>query len=200
MTVRIEERGLRIESNLGLGAYPARISVLNPRFCTGFTLLELIVVISIVAIMASLLLNRISYYQEQAEKAAMQQVEAAVQTALIMRYSALIIRGAATQKELGKLVTENPLDWLQQKPRNYAGEYYDPTSKAVAPGNWMFDLRSRDLIYVVSHGDYFTPGKDGNKWVRFHVRLGYDQAVGRPGGEELTAMLFEPTEAYHWLD
>jgi hypothetical protein len=47
------------------------------------------------------------------------------------------------------LAQDNPMTWLQQKPRNYAGEYYDPTPGAVAPGHWMFDLKSRDLIYVV---------------------------------------------------
>ena len=167
----------------------------------GFTLLELIVVISIVAVLAGLLLSRITFYQEQAEKTAMQQVAAAVQTALVMRYGALVARGATTPKDVNSLVTDNPMNWLQQTPRNYAGEYFDPTSKAVAPGNWIFDLKSRDLIYVVDRGEYFTPGKDGNKWVRFHVRLEYDSILGRPeAGKELTATLFEPVEPYHWLE
>ncbi len=110
-------------------------------------------------VLAGTFLIRVPYYQEQAEKAAMQQVEGALQSALVLRYGALMARGAATEKELSILATDNPMTWLQQKPRNYAGEYYDPTPGAVAPGNWMFDLKSRDLIYVVDHGDYFTPGQ-----------------------------------------
>ncbi len=167
----------------------------------GFTLIELIIVISIVAVLAGLFLSRLPYYQEQAEKAAMEQVAGALQSALVMRYGALMVRGTATEKELSHLATDNPITWLQQKPRNYAGEYYDPTPKAVAPGSWLFDLKSRDLIYVVDHGNYFVADKDGRKWIRFHVKLAYDPVLGRPeSGKELTATLFEPTEPYHWLD
>lgn len=177
-------------------------SALSPRHSVkGFTLIELVIVITIIVIMAGFFFSRIPYYQAQAEKASVQQVAGALQSALVMRYGALMARGAANEKELSSLATDNPMNWLQQKPRNYAGEYYDPTPGTVAPGHWMFDLKSHDLIYVVDHGDYFAPGKDGKKWIRFHVRLGYDQALGRPkSGKELTTTLFEPTEPYHWLD
>ena len=170
----------------------------------GFTLIELIVVIIIVVILAGAFLVRIPYYQEQAEKAAMEQVAAAVQSALVLRYGALMTHGAANEKELSILATDNPMTWLQQKPRNYAGEYYDPTPGAVAPGNWMFDLKSRDLIYVVDHGNYFTPGKDGKRWIRFHIQLRYEPVLGggvQAGGKkELVGSLFEPTETYRWFD
>ena len=167
----------------------------------GFTLIELIVVITVIVILAGLFLVRIPGYQEQAEKAAMQQVEGALQTALVMRYGALMTRGAANEKELSALTADNPMNWLQRLPPNYRGEYYDPTPRTVAPGNWMFDLKSRDLIYVVDHGDAFTPGKDGKKWIRFHARLGYAPMLGQAqAGKELVSTLFEPTEPYHWLD
>lgn len=170
----------------------------------GFTLIELIVVIIIVVVLAGTLLNRVPFYQEQAEKTAMEQVAGAVQSALVLRYGTLMARGAANEKELSILATDNPMTWLQQKPRNYAGEYFDPTPNAVAPGSWMFDLKSRDLVYIVDHADYFTPGKDGKKWVRFHTRLLYEPMLG--GGEkaqdkkELVGTLLEPTDSYHWFD
>ena len=167
----------------------------------GFTLIELIVVIIIIVVLAGLFLVRIPIYQEQAEKAAMQQVEGALQSALVLRYGALMTRNAASEKELSILATDNPINWLQKPPPNYKGEYYDPSPRAVAPGSWMFDLKSRDLIYVVDHGDYFTPGRDGKKWIRFHVHLDYEPALGRPeSGKELVTSLFESTEPYHWAD
>lgn len=167
----------------------------------GFTLIEFIVIIIIIVVLAGLFLVRVPLYQEQAEKAAMQQVEGALQSALVLRYGTLMARNAASEKELGILSTDNPVTWLQKPPRNYMGEYYDPTPRTVAPGNWMFDLKSRDLIYVVDHSDYFTPGKDGKKWIRFHVHLDYEPALGRPeSGKELVTTLFEPTEPYHWVD
>ena len=215
MSLRIGDRGSRIElpspaCGRGVGGegdatpHIPCFSILDPRSAKGFTLIELIVVIIIVVVLAGTFLVRVPYYQEQAEKAAMQQVEGALQSALVLRYGALMARGAATEKELSILATDNPMTWLQQIPRNYAGEYYDPTPGAVAPGHWMFDLKSRDLIYVVDHGEYFTPGKDGKKWIRFHTRFQYEPLLGggaqAEGKKELVGTLFEPTEPYRWLD
>ncbi len=198
---RIKDRGLRTEGSLQLANGSAQSSIPNPQSLRGFTLIELIIVISIVAVLAGMFLSRVAYYQAQAEKAAMEQVAGALQSALILRYGTLIARGAANEKELAALTADNPMNWLQQKPRNYAGEFFDPSPGVVAPGRWMFDLKARDLIYVVDHAEYFSPGKDGKMWIRFHVKLGYDSAIGRPeSGKELTATLFEPTEPYHWLD
>ncbi len=222
MRTRIEDRGSKIElpspargtssdlpacwlsRSLGSsirGGGGEGSSIPDPRSSNGFTLIEFIVIIIIIVVLAGLFLVRIPLYQEQAEKVAMQQVEAALQSALVLRYGALVTRGAGNEKELSILASDNPVTWLQKLPPNYVGEYYDPTPRSVAPGNWMFDLKSRELIYVVDHGDDFTPGKDGNKWIRFHVRLGYEPALGRPqSGKELTSAVFEPTEPYHWLD
>ncbi len=173
----------------------------RPASCKGFTLIELIVVIGIIVLIAGIFLVRIPYYQEQAEKTAMQQVSGALQSALLLRYSTLMTRNAASEQELNVLATDNPITWLQKPPRNYMGEYFDPGLRTVAPGNWMFDLKSRELIYVVDHGDNFTPGKDGQKWIRFHVQLGYEPALGRPeAGKELATTLFEPTAPFHWFD
>ena len=176
-----------------------RIPRLKPD--AGFTLIEFIIVIIIIVVLAGLFLVRIPLYQEQAEKAAMQQVEGAIQSALVLRYGALSTRGAANEKELSILATDNPISWLQKIPPNYKGEYYDPTPRTVSPGNWMFDLKSRELIYVPNQTENFTPGRDGNKWIRFHVKLGYEPKLGKPeSGKELATALFEPTEPYHWLD
>lgn len=176
-------------------------SYTSPCACKGFTLIELIIVIIIIVVLGGTFLTRIPLYQERAEKAAMQQVEGALQSALVLRYGALQTRGAANEKELSILATDNPVTWLQKPPRNYMGEYYNPTPRTVAPGNWMFDLQSRELIYVVDRGDYFTPGKDGKKWIRFRVHIGYEPMLGKPdSGKELATTLFEPTEPYRWAD
>ncbi len=166
----------------------------------GFTLIELVIVITIIVVMAGLFLTRVPQYQEQAEKAAMEQVAAAIQSALVLRYGTLNVRGAASPQELAHLATDNPLTWLQKMPPNYAGEFFDPSPGAVRPGNWMFDLKSHELIYVLNQSDNFVPGVDGKRWIRFRVRLGYEPALGRPAQQELASALFEPVAPYHWLE
>jgi general secretion pathway protein G len=168
----------------------------------GFTLLELIIVISIVAILAGLFLSRVPFYQEQAEKTVMEQTAGAMQSALVMRTGSLMAKGAATERELNALASDNPIRWLQEKPKNYSGEFFDPTPNTVTPGHWMFDLKSRDLIYVPDHTEYFALGKDGRKWIRFHVKLGYEVPLGSATGgrKELASTLFEPTEPYRWMN
>ena len=212
MNIRIQDSGFGIQGRAarsprplageGLGGKVTSVSrIQNPKSCKGFTLIEFIVVIIIIVVLAGLFLTRIPLYQEQAEKAAMQQVEGALQSALVLRYGALQTRAAATEQNLSILATDNPMTWLQKLPPNYKGEYYDPSPRTVAPGSWMFDLKSRELIYVLNQSDNFTPGRDGSKWIRFRVHLGYELMLGRPeAGKELVTTLLEPTEPYHWLD
>jgi prepilin-type N-terminal cleavage/methylation domain-containing protein len=175
---------------------------LSPGSCTskGFTLLELIVVITIIVFLMGLFMNRMMFYQEQAEKTAMEQVVAAVQSALALEFGEILTRGKPS--DAAALAQDNPMNMLQKIPRNYSGEFYDPAPQAVAPGNWMFDLKSRDLIYVVRDGNYFKPGKDGRKWIRFHVVLNYTASrlpSLQNNPHELTGIVFEPVAPYSWF-
>ena len=169
-----------------------QFSALRSQSSRGFTLIELIVVITIVVILAGVLLQRIWFYQEQAEKAAMEYTASVVQSALVMQYGHLLTRGR--EAEIKNLVTENPMRWLMQKPANYSGEFYGMTPASVAPGSWAFDLKSRELIYVPYRTEYFVQGKDGLKWVRYRARLEYEPLPGSKDKwvQELTSLLFGP--------
>lgn len=202
--MRIQDQGLRIEdSGFRSGAGIARSPILNPKSSRGFTLIEMVVVVTIVAILYTVFLNRVWFYQERAEKAAMVEIEGALQSALVMQYGRLLVRGR--ESEITGLAQENPMKWLQKIPRNYAGEFYDPQPDSVEPGSWVFDLKTRELIFILNRADYFIPGKDGQKWIRFRVRLMYEPALpalgkrGKPY-KELAGTLFEPVEPYRWFE
>jgi prepilin-type N-terminal cleavage/methylation domain-containing protein len=173
---------------------------LAPVVSKGFTLIELIIVITIIVVLMGLFFNRTLFYQEQAEKAAMEQVAASIQSALTMQYAQILTRGKAS--DVAALVQDNPMNWLQKLPRNYSGEFYNPTPTSVESGYWVFDLKSRDLIYVLRNANYFKPGKDGKKWIRFHVAVQYSASrlpSLQDDPKDLTGILFEPIEQYSWF-
>ncbi len=179
---------------------PARSYPLRMCASKGFTLIELIVVISIIVVLMGLFFNRMLFYQEQAEKVAMEQMAGTLQSALTLQYAQLLTRGKSS--DVPALVLDNPMNWLQKKPHNYAGEFYDPTPLTVESGNWVFDLKSRELVYVVRNANYFRPGNDGKKWIRFHVAANYAPSrlpSLQNAPPELTGIVFEPVEPYAWL-
>lgn len=165
----------------------------------GFTLFELVVVICIVATMAGILLNRLRVYEEAAEKAAMQQTAAAIKSALQMRVASYLISGR--DSDIEQLRSENPVNWLQERPQNYAGEFYADAYARVAPGSWYFDLAHRQMIYVINLGRYFKPGADGRKWVRYQVKIGYEDLPQKdaPPRKVLNAAGFAPIQPYVWF-
>jgi general secretion pathway protein G len=166
----------------------------------GFTLLELIVVILIIVVLAGLIIERATFYQEQAEKTAMLQVEDAIQSALMLQYGQIKTRGNAS--DVIALTEINPIELLQKRPFNYGGEFFDPDPLQIESGNWSFDLKSRELVYVPHNASHFKPGKDGHNWIRFHVVARSEPSVlpslasGKP---QLTGLLFEPVEPYTWF-
>ncbi|MBE0627181.1 MAG: type II secretion system protein [Burkholderiales bacterium] len=165
----------------------------------GFTLFELIVVICIVAIAAGILLKRLRVYEEAAEKTAMQQTATAIKSALQMRIASYMISGR--DRDIEQLRSENPVNWLQEKPDNYAGEFYADAYLNVRPGSWYFDLGRRELVYVLKLGDEFKPGPDGRKWVRYRVRIEYEELPpkGAVPRRVLSAAGFAPVRAYAWF-
>ena len=180
-------------------ALTARVRLRPAGGLAGFTLFELIVVICIVSILAGILLNRLEVYKEAAEKAAMQQTAAAIKSALQMRVASYMITGR--DKEIENLRNENPVSWLQEKPADYAGEFYADAYARVRPGSWYFDLSRRELVYVVNLGANFKPRADARKWVRYRVRIEYDTVPQKdaPSRKVLSAVTFAPVQAYVWF-
>ncbi len=180
---------------------PTRHLRLMPRCrAQGFTLIELVVAIIIIMIMMAILLNRVRYYQEQAEKTAMEEVAGALQSALLLQYGQLLTRGQAS--DIAALVSDNPMSWLQKRPRTYVGEFFDPLPNSVVDGSWLFDLKSRDLIYIPRNHDNLRPNKEGKTWIRFHVTTHYETSrlpSLQDAPPTLTGILFEPVEPYVWF-
>lgn len=116
----------------------------------GFGLFELVVACVIFATLAGLLLQRLSFYQAEAERAAVAQTVGMMRAALALRQAALVARGR--EGELAALAGANPVTWLTAPPRQYAGDYYAPEAGLVRAGSWYFDRSDKTLSYLPAAG------------------------------------------------
>jgi general secretion pathway protein G len=71
---------------------------------------ELAVAISIIAVLATVLLDRLAYYKEMAEKAAMESMVRIIKTGLQIRLAELIIGNR--QAQAAALEADDPTQWL----------------------------------------------------------------------------------------
>jgi general secretion pathway protein G len=124
-------------------------------------------VAGVLAALVGLLLLRTLFYQDEAEQASVRQVVASLRIALTLRANEV---GAKEGKRgLKRLLEENPLDWLAEKPRNYFGEYYSPELKEIPMGNWVFDRRDKCLIYLLS--DHKSFSSSASNLLKFKVEF-----------------------------
>ena len=79
---------------------------------TGFTLIELVVVIIIISTLGAVLLDRMWFYQEAAEKAAMEQMAGTLRSALHFQIADRLLNGKTA--DIADLAQDNPMDWLAE--------------------------------------------------------------------------------------
>lgn len=133
----------------------------------GFTLFEAAVAASVLAVLVAVLVNRVLFYQEQAEIVAAEQLIGTLRSALQFKNAQLLI--AHRSDALSRLAEENPMEWLSEKPKNYLGEYYAPDLKEMPVGNWYFDRSDKTLIYLLNNPKSFAAGPPN--LLKFKVKL-----------------------------
>jgi type II secretory pathway pseudopilin PulG len=102
--------------------------------------LELAIVVAIIGLLAAAMLNRMPFYQEQAEKTAMEQMVGTLRSALHLQASGLFAKGRTD--DIPRLMTQNPMTWFAETLANYKGEYFAPKPQDIEPGTWYYDLKS----------------------------------------------------------
>jgi prepilin-type N-terminal cleavage/methylation domain-containing protein len=164
----------------------------------GFTLIEVAVVVSIVAITAGLLLDRVLFYQEQAEKAAMEHTVGIIRSALHLQVASLMAKNRTN--ELSGLVDKNPMEWLAETPKNYIGAYFAPNSLDLTTGSWYFDLQNRNLVYLVKGKNHFQNSEAGSNRIRFQVRLvGSKQVQEAQSAPNVEGVILDQLVPYTWF-
>jgi len=164
----------------------------------GISKFEFMIVVALFGILATFLLNRLSYYEEQAEKTNMEATERAIKNALRVQMAMLLIKGRVQDYAL--LAQQNPLDWLEPKTVKDNDPSGTVKTDWTLPDAWSFDVASRTLVYSVKHGDYFEPDSAGQKRVRWQVKLVLDSPNDNgANGNRVVSVTLVLVEPYRWF-
>ena len=161
---------------------------------SGFTLLELCVVIVIFSILIGYLLSKVFDNLEIAEKSAMETQRMMMRAGMDLQIAGLIAGGR--EKELPRLRGSNPVEWLREPPANYLGAFASEPEQVSEDGGWYFDTTVREIVYTPKRHSHLKPGQDGRYRVRFHVVA--SSVNGRSSGE-VTWPVLVPAEPYAWF-
>ncbi len=142
----------------------------------GFTLFELAVVVAVTGILIIVLLSRVMFYRNEAERLAFQQTLTALRAETSLQAYARLIAGRP--REIAALAGMNPVNWLAQPPPNYLGEFYSPDTKKLASGSWYFDRSDGILVYLLDKGNTFDV--KGSELLKFKVSLPKGATTGGP--------------------
>lgn len=155
----------------------------------GASLLEFTIAVAVVAVLLTMLLQRLWYYQGEAEQAAVQTVVANVRTALDFEVAQGKLPGRTLNLTI--LTEQNPLSLLKNKPSNYAGELFHPSDSDIGEGNWCFDRGEKSLVYLLNKRNSFLNAE--TKRLIFKVKLLYlPQRTDRlPGAPAEAGVIFE---------
>ena len=162
---------------------------------SGFTLIELIIVVCVVAVTFGVALDRLLRYQEMGERAVVEQNIAAINTALTMKFAAYVAGGNAdaAKSEAGG----NPVHLLARPPQNYLGELYAPETSLLERQSWYFDRQSREFVYLPQRRRYLSTESGAPEKLRFRVFVSEPQAApGQP--RELPMPFIAPVEPFAW--
>jgi general secretion pathway protein G len=143
----------------------------------GFSLLELVVVVCIIAILMAVAYQRFERMSEEAERAsfygALNTFQALINRRVIEWYI------DSTQIEKAELEQLNPVEWLERPPHNYGGLISLPQLEGVVAARWYYIKDKHWLVYKVKR----TLGlqNKGSDVLAFRLRVSFKEESMKKG-------------------
>jgi general secretion pathway protein G len=156
----------------------------------------LTVCIALIGVFAGVLLERLLYYEEAAEKAVVELQATTLKVALQVHVGDLISRNQ--KLDYAVIARENPMRWLEQPLAGYRGEFSADVAAELPKGSWYFDRSTAELVYLVKLDRNLRLASDGPARVRWHVRL--VRPEGAPAKDStVVGLQFVPVVPYRWF-
>lgn len=165
----------------------------------GFSLLEFVVVIVVIAVLSGLLLVRVLPLIGQAERVSFLQTKQQIQSALLLEAAERVARGES--KTLQSLSGINPMDLLLEPPGNYAGSYSE-IDESLPRGSWYFAERERLLVYRPGRQAEFEPLDGPADRIEMRVSFVYrdrdSDGTFNASVDHFDGLRFESVYPYSW--
>lgn len=168
---------------------------------SGFTLLELVIVIILVMVLFATAMWRLLPLRGDAEAAHVAQTIGTLRAALGLAVTERIV--GESLDSAARLEAVNPMTLLEQASPRYIGEVTSSDTAGIAGGSWYFHRPSRQLRYRVRYPQYLanpTPGERVE--LSWKVRLRYvdrDQdGEFEAGTDALRGIVLESLDNPQW--
>lgn len=162
-------------------------------------MLEFALVVVVIALVVSVLIDRVEKLMVEAERISVLQVVGQLRSVLGIRVAELVAEGATPK--LARLQGSNPMTLMHPPPATYAGLASGPDS-SLRPGHWYFDPKRHELRYRVRHTGAFHTTTRPHDEIRYRVVLRYRDVNGngRYDGppDRAYRVELERENAYHW--
>ena len=158
-------------------------------------MLELMVAIALIGTFAAVLLDRLLYYQELAEKASMEYTVNVLKLGLQIRIGHLMAQNQVV--DFMEVARENPVTWIDVPLPGYRGEIVATPNPQMPSGSWYYDRTQRELVYVTGLSRYLQPDAQGRARVHFRVKVVSPDGMAR--NNMVIGLQLAAAEPYRWF-
>jgi prepilin-type N-terminal cleavage/methylation domain-containing protein len=135
----------------------------------GFSLFELVVTLTIIAVLIAIAIDKLPAWQALAERSAVENVAGSLRSALGIKLASCV--AGNDMAGVRALEGSNPMDQLARVPDNYAGVRSAAETADMEAGQWYFDAPARELVYRVRDAEFFKTPPAVPAEARFAVQL-----------------------------
>lgn len=160
----------------------------------GISILELSITISLICLLIAIYISKFMILSANAERINLQQMR---NTLSMSTKLAFIHEIQKSRYDITPDSCLNPIDYLEQKPKNYLGSLENPDPQKISGGMWYFNSRDCVLNYRVDHEHAFVTSLSPPARARFKVQ----KIFAKPNGLQnfrLEDLRFESLEPYRW--